>query len=65
MSIIDDILALLSKLPAEGLELLKKLTSALLNSDDPLRAIQRATAAAVSERTAEEVIKRRLAKPTP
>lgn len=47
---IDKVLALVSKLPPEGLALFVKLVNALLSSKDPLDAMKRATMAAAAKK---------------
>ena len=44
MSLINDVLKLVSKLPPEGLELLSGLIKMILKSPDPLDSVKRAAA---------------------
>lgn len=57
MNLIGEIISLVSKLPPEGLDLVVQLIRALTSSNDPMRAVQRATAAAASEAGSERLIR--------
>ena len=60
VNILDAVLKLVSKLPPEGLAFLGKLINALINADDPLRAVKRAALAAASEKASDAVLRKRL-----
>ena len=60
MSLIGDLMKLVSRMPPEGLAILTKLVRALLDADDPMRAAKRAAVAAASAEATEQVIKRAL-----
>ena len=60
VNILEAVLKLVSKLPPEGLTLVVKLLNTLFNSDDPMRAVKRATIAAASEKASDAVLRKRL-----
>jgi len=58
--IIEDLLQLVSKIPAPAVEAIGRLVSAVLSHDDPARAAERAMAALASEKTSDEIIREKL-----